>query len=65
MASKFKKGDQVQQVMPAPVSGTVDGFMVDQETGDLLVHVVDASGETPRYFKEEELQAVPTEKTGG
>jgi len=31
---KITKGMKVEQVLPAPIVGTVDGFAVDQETGN-------------------------------
>ncbi len=55
--ANFKKGDAVVQIV-APISGTVDGFQVDQESGELqvLVSYTDASGEThQRYFKADDL----------
>jgi hypothetical protein len=59
MASAFKKGDVVRQVMPAPIEGTITGFHVDQETGEVqfcVEHVVD--GETrQRYFEAGDLEA--------
>ena len=55
--AKFAKGAAVRQVVPT-VEGTVMGYSVDQETGEVMVLVewVDASGEShSRYFKEGEL----------
>lgn len=56
----FTKGTQVQQVIPAPIVGTVDGFDLDQQTGQIQVKVVwsDADGQHERYFTEAELKAV-------
>ena len=59
----FAKGTQVQQVMPAPIAGTVAGYSIDQQTGAslILVEWPDADGSThSRYFTESELQAAPT-----
>lgn len=59
---KFKKGDLVVEVLPAPVSGMVTKFDVDQETGavQLLVEWADANGDMHgRFFKESELAAAP------
>lgn len=56
--SKFAKGDAVAQVLPAPVTGTVAGFDVDQETGARLVRVewvCDEGHQHAKYFREEEL----------
>jgi hypothetical protein len=61
MTSKFKRGDRVQQIV-RPIVGDVTSFQVDQETGDRLVLVesVGADGEPhSKYFKEDELEAVP------
>lgn len=57
--ANFKKGDAVVQIVQ-PISGTVEGFQVDQESGELqvLVSWVDDSGETQsRYFKATDIQA--------
>lgn len=54
----MKRGDNVRQILPAPITGYVDGFSVDQETGDKLVHVTDKDGQG-RFFKESELEVVP------
>lgn len=58
----FTKGQQVVQVLPDAVKGTVAGFCVDQETGALQVRVEweskDAEGAThthERFFVESEL----------
>lgn len=53
----MKRGDQVQQIMPAPFTGAITGFQIDQETGDKLVHVVAEDG-SARYFKESEVAVV-------
>jgi hypothetical protein len=56
----FKKGDAVKQVLPAPVVGTVEGFGLCQETGEVTMRVVsvDADGAAhERYFKQDELVA--------
>lgn len=54
------KGTQVRQIM-TPIQGTVAGFQVDNETGDvqLLVEWVGPDGEThSKYFREAEVEAV-------
>jgi len=59
--AKFNKGDAVVQILPAPISGVVGGFDVDQETGDVLVRVdwMDADGhEHQKFFKADEIEAV-------
>ncbi len=58
----FKKGESVTQVIPAPIVGTVTGFSVDQEMGNVLVKVEwpDADGSThEKFFAESELLASP------
>ena len=59
--SVFKKGDVVRQVMPAPITGAVSSFSVDQETGIVLVCVefTDANGElAENYFSASQIEAV-------
>jgi len=54
----FTKGQTVTQVLPAPISGEVAGFSLDQENGEVLVLVSykDADGESQtRYFKQSDL----------
>lgn len=56
----FAKGTSVRQIMPAPVEGVVTGFMMDNETGEVLhcVEWTDGEGEThSRFFKQVELTA--------
>lgn len=56
----FAKGKKVTQILPPPIQGTVDGFSIDQESGEVTVRVSyeDADGnQHERYFKESELQA--------
>lgn len=53
----MKRGDQVQQIQPAPFTGTVTHFSIDQETGDKLLHVQAEDG-SARFFKEEELKLI-------
>ena len=58
----FKKGEKVTQVQPKAIAGVVEGFAVDQETGELNVRVAYADEQEDqhvRYFKEHELQATP------
>ncbi len=54
----FIKGQEVTQVLPTPITGTVEGFALDQNTGavTVLVSYVDADGEVQnRYFQQSEL----------
>lgn len=54
----FVKGQTVTQVVPAPITGEVAGFSLDQENGEVLVLVAykDANGEDQtRYFKQSEI----------
>lgn len=56
----FTKGQTVTQVLPAPIEGTVTGFSLDQENGEVLVLVSfkDAEGnDQSRYFKQSEVTA--------
>ena len=67
MASPFKKGDIVRQIMPAPVVGTVESVTIDPDTGDRLFHVVgpdiDGDGHVEsRYFTEEQIELVPADE---
>ena len=58
--SNFKKGDSVAQVV-TPIVGTVQGFQVDQETGERLVLVSwtdEAGQEHARYFDESHIAPV-------
>ena len=62
MAAKFTKGTVVHQIVSV-VSGTVQSFSVDQESGDVqyLVEWQDADGVVhSRYFTEAELAASAT-----
>lgn len=57
----FTKGTKVEQVMPAPITGVVTGYAVDQETGEVDVRVEwqDEDGSThAKHFKEAQLKAV-------
>lgn len=57
----FKKGDTVIQILQAPIEGTVAGFSLDQDTGEVKVLVAykDANGDShQRYFKASELNEV-------
>ena len=54
----YKKGDHVTQALPTPITGTVTGFALCQETGavHLKVEYIDADGVThSRHFLESEL----------
>ena len=65
MATKFKKGDKVRQVMSKPIEGTVIGMAVDEEGGNVNVHVgwKAADGHLHGvYLTEDQLEAVPTEE---
>jgi hypothetical protein len=61
--ANFKKGDQVRQIVPAPIVGNVSGFHADQETGALQVCVeFQEGGETrTRYFDAAQIETVPAE----
>lgn len=54
----IKKGTIVQQVVNAPIQGTVDDYAVDRQTGEvtLLVGWTDGAGQRhERHFKESEV----------
>jgi hypothetical protein len=58
--SQFKKGDAVTQVVPAPIEGTVEGFALDQDTGEvkILVEYSDSEGNTHSgYFSQSDFTA--------
>lgn len=57
---KFTKGQEVSQIIAAPIVGTVEKFAFDENTGEIIVLVSykDADGEDQmRYFKETEIAA--------
>ena len=58
--SQFKKGDAVVQIVPAPIEGTVEGFALDQDTGEvkILVQHTDADGNVQSgYFSQSAFTA--------
>ena len=57
----MKRGETVQQILPAPFTGKVTHFSVDQENGDKLVHVQADDGQA-RFFKEEDLQVISSDE---
>lgn len=69
MPHKFKRGDNVRQVLPAPVRGAVVGYALDPETGDVSVHVAgvikdDKGAEhlESRYFADHQVEIDPDAK---
>jgi hypothetical protein len=61
MSLKFKNGDSVVQVMPAPISGVVARFVFDEISGEIsyVVNSVDSDGVAhERVFSANDLQAV-------
>lgn len=56
----MKRGDKVQQILPAPFEGHISHFSIDQETGAKLVHVVDGEG-VGRFFQESDLRELAEE----
>lgn len=56
MAAKFSLGQQVRQVMPAPLVGTVKAFALDSTTGTIHVHFQTEDGQE-RVLKEDDLEA--------
>lgn len=62
----FNKGQNVTQIVPAPITGTVAGFSLDQENGEVLVLVNftnEAGEEQTRYFQQSQLAVTPTAPT--
>jgi len=56
----FTQGQKVTQVLPAPITGTVEKFSFDENTAEItvLVSYQDAEGnDQQRYFKQSEIQA--------
>jgi len=57
----FTKDQKVSQILPAPITGVIAGFSLDQYTGEViaLVNSTDADGVVhSRYFKQTEIEAV-------
>jgi hypothetical protein len=57
----FTKDQKVSQILPAPITGTVAGFALDQSNGEVIVLVnsVDEDGTIhSRYFKQTEVESV-------
>jgi hypothetical protein len=57
----FTKDQKVSQILPAPITGTVAGFALDQSNGEVIVLVnsVDEDGIVhSRYFKQTEVEVV-------
>jgi hypothetical protein len=54
------KGTKVEQVLPAPITGTVVEYDVNRESGHVMVKVEweDAAGVHSRYFQESELKVL-------
>ena len=59
----IKLGDTVQQILPAPISGTVIQATLDDQANRLwLVEWTDGEGEVQqRYFGEDEIEVVESE----
>lgn len=59
MALKFKNGDAVTQVMPAPITGTIARFVFDETSGEVsyVVTNTDEAGVHERVFAEADLEA--------
>jgi hypothetical protein len=59
MPLKFKPGDAVRQVMPAPLSGTVTAAEIIDGEVAFRVDGVNADGDhVARYFTEAQIEAV-------
>jgi len=60
MAFKFKVGASVRQVMPKPMQGTVTELVISGDDVVFKVEETDADGDhRARFFKEDEIEAVP------
>ena len=60
MSVKFKNGESVVQVLPAPIVGVVSRFVFDETSGDISYVVVstDQDGTThERVFTGDDLQS--------
>ena len=55
MATKFKKGDTVRQVMPEALEGKVTALVFNEEDGNFIYKVQTQDGE--RAFSEDNLEA--------
>ncbi len=61
MATKFKNGDAVKQVIPAPIEGKVASFRFDENAGEIsyIVEWTDAEGVVhQRSFTDDQIEAV-------
>ena len=57
---KFTQGQEVSQIIAAPITGIIEKFAFDENTGEIvfLVSYKDVDGEYQhRYFKETEIVA--------
>lgn len=58
MGAKFKRGDAVQQVMPAPIIGVVTELEFNGDDIQYVIEYTGADGEVhTQPFTEDELQA--------
>lgn len=55
MASVFKKGDVLRQIVPAPAEGPVVRVVFDEEAGDFTYVLDTPDGE--RVFHEKDVEA--------
>lgn len=63
MAAKYKVGDRVRQILPAPLTGVVEKFEFDASKGDIRVIIKvdqaeDAEHERLHGFTEEEVELI-------
>lgn len=54
MSAKFKNGDKVRQVIPAPIEGEVVRFVFDENEG--VIRYVVRSGEEERVFNADQIE---------
>jgi len=67
MATRFKVGQLVRQIMPAPIEGTVSSFKFDEVGGEIHVHVAVAAEDGTlhdRSFREDQLEIIGDQGEG-
>lgn len=57
MATKFKRGQRVRQILPKPIEGVVVDLAVVEDQLGFLVDTGE-EGVPPRWFTEDQIEAV-------